>query len=111
MLFTFFGKNFKGHIVDGGVVKNDNASVGTRFDVNAEIFAKFIVCAAEIVANGLNGYIKFVGNAVHRTIGKTVFELTEFVESDCLAHNLESFEGVIDLFLDVKLRLFFEATK
>ena len=84
-LFGFlFLEDFYGHVVDSSVVKHYDASVRSWFDVYATVFAKFIVAAAEIVANGLNGYVEFVGDFVGRSVGQTVLQAAQLVECDCL---------------------------
>ena len=72
--------DFNGHVVDGGVVENDNAAVGTGFDVNATIFAELIVASAKVVAHGLNGCVQFVCDLTSSAIGQAVFDATELVE-------------------------------
>lgn len=86
-------ENLNSHVVDGCVVEHDDASVGTGFDVNAAVFAELIVAAAEIVANGLNSYVEFIGYLMCGTVGQAVFEPAEFVESDCLSHIVIGFMG------------------
>lgn len=75
------------HIVDSRIVKNNDTTVGTGFDVYTLVFAKVVVAATEVVAYGLDSNIEFVGYAVHGAIGQAVFEGAQFVESDCLCHN------------------------
>ena len=67
-LILFF-ENLHGHIVDGRVVEDYDTAVGTRLDVETAVFTEFIVVAAEIVAYGLDGYIQFIGDTVHGTVG------------------------------------------
>ena len=55
--------------------------------MHALVLAEVIVAAAKLIADGLYGDIKFVGDAVHRTVGPAVFEGTQLVEGDCLCHD------------------------
>ena len=67
-LYLLFLENLYSHIIDSGVVKDYDATVGTRFDMNAAILAEFVVAAAEIVAYGLNCGMEFVSDAVGGTV-------------------------------------------
>ncbi len=73
-------EDFDSHVVDGGVVKNNDASVRSRLNVYTAVFAKFVVAAAEVVSDGLDGYVELVGNLMSRAVGQTVFEAAEVVE-------------------------------
>lgn len=43
-LFLFlFLKDFNRHVVDGGVIENYNATVGTWFDVDTAVIAEFVI--------------------------------------------------------------------
>lgn len=68
LLFLLF-EDFESHVVDSRVIENNDATVRTRFDMNAYIFTKVVVAAAEVVAYGLNSDVEFVSDFVHRTIG------------------------------------------
>ncbi len=84
VLFLFSGilffENLDSHVVDSGVVENNDTAVGTRFDVHSDILAELIVHAAEVVTNGLNGRVEFVGDTCCCTVGQTVFESAKLVE-------------------------------
>ena len=72
---VLFFENLDCHVVDCGVIKNHETSVGTRLYMHADIFAKLIVYAAEIIAHCL--YCKVRTNAGYtmcRAVGQTVFE-------------------------------------
>lgn len=84
--FLFF-ENFNSHLVDGRVIENDDAAVGTRFYMNTTVLAKIVVAAAKIITNGLNCSVELICDLVHRTVGQAVFETTKFVECDCLCHD------------------------
>mgnify|MGYP007081723789 CR=1 FL=1 len=87
VLVFLFLEDFDGHIVDCGVVKDNDTTVGAGFDVYAAVFAEIVVAAAEVVAYGLNCDVEFVGDAMHRTVGQTVFEFAQIVEADSLSHD------------------------
>lgn len=80
-------KDFYSHIIDSGVIEHYETSVGTRFDMHADVLAELIVDAAEIVANGLNCEIQLVGDTMGGAVGQTVFESAKLIEGDCLAHS------------------------
>ena len=84
-------QDFNSHVVDSGIVEDNDAAVGTGFDVDALVFAVFVVATAEVVTYTLHGHVEFVGNAVHRTVGQAVFEATELVECDCFCHSFYLF--------------------
>lgn len=84
LLLVLFFKNLDSHIIDCGVIQNNDATVGTRFDMHSGVFAKLIVYAPEIIANCLNGDIEFICDTMGRAIWQTVFESAELVECDCL---------------------------
>lgn len=87
LIFVALFDDLKSHIVDSGVVKHYDATVGTGLDVYTHIFAKFVVAAAEVVSNGLYGCVKTIGNLMCCAVGQTVLDSTKFVESDCFSHN------------------------
>lgn len=80
LLGLLFFKYFYCHIIDGCVVEDYNASVRARLDVNATVLAKLIVHTTEVVANGLDGDVELIGDAVCRSIGQAVFETAQVVE-------------------------------
>lgn len=62
LFFVLRLENLYGHIVDCGVVENNDAPVRSGFDVNAAIFAKLVVRAAEVVANSLGCYVQTISD-------------------------------------------------
>jgi len=88
-----FFQNLDGHVIDSCIIENNNASVGTGFDVYATVLAKVVVAATEVVAYCLNRYVQLVGDSVHRAVGKAVFETTQVVKGDGLSH-IFTFLGV-----------------
>ena len=78
------------HIVYCSVIENYDATARSGFDVYTAVFAKLVVAAAEVVAHGLYGDIEAVGDAVHATVGQTVFEAAEIVEGDGFCHDTDS---------------------
>ena len=63
-LFLFLSlKDFYRHVIYGGIVEYHYAAIGTRFNVNTTVLAKFIVASAKIIADSLCGCIELVGDA------------------------------------------------
>ena len=62
-LFTlvFTLEDFDCHIIDSGVVKNYDTSVGTRLNMNATILTGFIVASTEVVSDCLGSDVELVG--------------------------------------------------
>ena len=80
-------ENIHSHIIDCGVVKYNDTTIWAGLDVYAAVFAEIVVAAAAIVAYGLDSDVELVGDAVHRTVGQTVFEFAQIVETDGLSHD------------------------
>lgn len=80
-------ENLHSHVVDGGVVKNHDSTVRSRLDVDSTILAKLVVCAAEVVADSLGGYVQAICYLTDRTVGEAVLDTAEVVEGDGLGHD------------------------
>ena len=57
LLLLLFLEDGHRHIINRGVIKNHYAPIGTRLYVDTTVLPKLIVGTAEIVADGLSGYV------------------------------------------------------
>ena len=89
--FFLLFEDFKSHVIDSGIIKYNNTSVGTRFNVDTGVFTKLIVCATEVIAYGLNCYVEFVCYLMDGSFGEACLEFSQFVERDWLAHRVSGF--------------------
>jgi len=99
-------QNLNGHVIDCGIIKHNDAAVGSWFNVDTDIFAEFIIAATEVVSDGLYGYVEFISNLMSCAIGQAVFDATELVESDCFSHNRNIFRvNEISRFYDLDINI------
>ena len=91
--FAFVLQDFNGHVIDGLVIENHDATVRARLDMDAGILAKLVVGSAKIVADCLYGDVELVGDLVGRSIGQAVFEAAQLVECDSFSHNKGVYDG------------------
>ena len=80
--FALFFENLDSHIVDCRIVEHNNPAVRTRFDMHTAVLSECIVRAAKVISYCLYVYVKTVGNAVHCAVRQTVFDATQFVDSN-----------------------------
>ena len=74
LLHPLCPEDVEGAIQNGRIVEHDDATVGTRLDVQTAALAVFVILTTEVVTYSLNRYAEILSNTMNGTIRQTVLD-------------------------------------